>query len=309
MMAIHKVFIIVQKSLFITQAPMPKNQILTVEGHEIVIFSHQGEDFICLTDIMKSVDANQKIEKRMSNRGTIDFLGTWEAMHNPDFDYPAFGDIRTESGTTSFTISVTKRKETTKAIGIFARTGKFGGTYAHKDIAFEFASWLSPQFKLYILKEFQRLKEEEQKNMDLGWNIKRLISKANYRIHTDAIKENLSHTVLHQKYLYTNEAEILNIALFGMTSSERTSKNPKKAQKWNIRDDASVEELTVLSNLEVLNAEMIKNQISQESRQELLTQRASEQLRTLSKLGSIKEIKEKEETEKIKRLWTNKKLK
>ncbi len=288
---------------------MPKNQILTVEGHEIVIFSHQGEDFICLTDIMKSVDGNQKIEKWMSNRGTIDFLGTWEAMHNPDFDYPAFWDIRTESWTPSFTISVIKRKDKTNAIGIFSRTGKFWGTYAHKDIAFEFASWLSPQFKLYIIKEFQRLKEEEQEKMALGRDIKRLISKANYRLHTDAIKENLAHTVLHQTYLYTTEAEMLNIAVFGMTSTERAKQNPKKAQKGNIRDDASVEELTVLSNLEVLNAEMIKNGISQEKRQEILIQRASEQLQTLSKLWSIKKIKEKVETENIKKLWIKKSLK
>ncbi len=282
---------------------MPKNQIITVEWHEIVIFSQEWEDFICLTDIMKSIDDNQKIEKWISNRSTIDFLGTWEAMHNPNFNYPAFGEIRSESWNNTFTISVTKWKETTNAIGIFSKMGKFWWTYAHKDIAFEFASWLSPQFKLYIIKEFQRLKEDEQKNLSLWRDVKRLISKANYRIHTDAIKEILVNRTSKQTFLYATEAEMLNIAVFGMTSSKRAEENPKKAQNWNIRDDAGVEELTVLSNLEVLNAEMIKNLISQEKRLEILQIRAKEQLKTLSTLDSMKKLKEKQQLEEMKRLW------
>jgi len=285
---------------------MPKNQIITVEWHEIVIFSQEWEDFICLTDIMKSIDDNQKIEKWISNRSTIDFLGTWEAMHNPNFNYPVFGEVRAESWNNTFTISVTKRKETTNAIGIFSKMGKFWWTYAHKDIAFEFASWLSPQFKLYIIKEFQRLKEEEQKNLALWRDVKRLISKANYRIHTDAIKETLANKTSKQIYLYATEAEMLNIAVFGMTSSERANNNPKKAQNWNIRDDAGVEELTVLSNLEVLNAEMIKNLVSQDKRLEILKERAKEQLNTLSKLDSIKKLKEMQQFDEIKRLWHKK---
>lgn len=242
---------------------MSKNQIIKVEWHEIVMFSHEWHDFICITDIMKSVDANQKIEKRLSNRWTVDFLWTWEAMHNPDFNYPAFWELRMDAWSPSFTLSVTKRKETTNAIWIFSKLWKFGWTYAHKDIAFEFASRLSPQFKLYIIKEFQRLKDEEQKNQVLWRDIKRLITKANYRIHTDAIKDNLAiwiKNIKEQKLVYSSEADLLNMALFGMTSGERVKGNPKKSQNGNIRDDATIEQLTVLSNLEVLNAEMIKKQ-------------------------------------------------
>ena len=224
-------------------------------------------------------------------------------MHNLNFDYPAFGEVRAESGNHTFTISVTKWKETTNAIGIFSKMGKFWWTYAHKDIAFEFASWLSPQFKLYIIKEFQRLKEEEQRNLSLWRDIKRLISKANYRIHTDAIKEILVDKTSKQTFLYATEAEMLNIAVFGTTSSKRAENNPKKAQNWNIRDDAGVEELTVLSNLEVLNAEMIKNWISQEKRLEILQIRAKEQLKTLSTLDSMKKLKEKQQIEEMKKLW------
>lgn len=180
--------------------------------------------------------------------------------------------------------------------------GKFWWTYAHKDIAFEFASWLSPQFKLYIIKEFQRLKEEEQRNLSLWRDIKRLISKANYRIHTDAIKKILVDKTSKQTFLYATEAEMLNIAVFGITSAKRAEENPKKAQNWNIRDDAGVEELTVLSNLEVLNAEMIKNWISQEKRLEILQIRAKEQLKTLSTLDSMKKLKEKQQIEEMKKL-------
>ncbi len=285
---------------------MPKNQIIKVEWHEIVIFSKEWEDFICLTDIMKSVDGNQKIEKWISNRSTIDFLGTWEAMHNPDFNYSIFGNIRAESWNNTFTISVTKRKEKTNAIWIFSKIGKFWWTYAHKDIAFEFASRLSPQFKLYIIKEFQRLKEDEQRNLELWRDVKRLISKVNYRLHTDAIKDILAPKTSKQNFLYATEADLLNLSVFRISSAERAKNNPKKAKNWNIRDDASVEELTVLSNLEVLNSEMIKNEVSQEKRFEILQQRAKEQLETLSTLDSMKKLKEKQHIEETKKLWHKK---
>lgn len=284
---------------------MTKSQILTVEWHEIVVFSHEWNDFICLTDIMKSVDANAKVEKRMSSRSTVDFLGTWEAMHNPDFNYSMFGEIRSESWNNTFTISVTKRKEKTNAIGIFSKTGKFGWTYAHKDIAFEFASWLSPQFKLYIIKEFQRLKKDEQEKLAMGRDIKRLITKANYRIHTDAIKSILEPKVdLSKRYLlYSSEAEVLNIAVFGITSKDWAEQNPKKAKNGNIRDEANVAELTVLSNLEVLNAEMIKNNIAQDTRLNTLIERAKEQLETLWKLSSIKQLQEKSDKQILQNKW------
>jgi len=285
---------------------MPKNQIIKVEWHEIVIFSKEWEDFICLTDIMKSVDGNQKIEKWISNRSTIDFLWTWEAMHNPDYNYSAFGDIRAESWNNTFTISVKKRKEKTNAIWIFSKIGKFWWTYAHKDIAFEFASRLSPQFKLYIIKEFQRLKEDEQRNLELWRDVKRLISKVNYRLHTDAIKDILAPKTSKQNFLYATEADLLNLSVFRISSAERAKNNPKKAKNWNIRDDASVEELTVLSNLEVLNSEMIKNEVSQEKRLEILQQRAKEQLKTLSTLASMKKLKEKQQLEETKKLWHKK---
>ncbi len=287
---------------------MWKNQILTVNGHEIVIFSDKWSDYICLTDILKSVDWNQKIEKWISNRSTIDFLWTWEAMHNQEFNYSIFWEIRSESWNNTFTISVKKWVEKTNAIWMYATTGKFGWTYAHRDIAFEFASWLSPQFKLYIITEFQRLKTEEQKKLEWWWDIKRLISKANYKIHTDAIKENIwKLNPLTQKYVYANEADILNIAIFGITSSQWSKENPKKAKNGNIRDEASIEELTVLSNLEVLNAEMIKNEIPQEKRLEILRERAQEQLKILSNLESIKQLKEKQSIEQLKKLRNNKK--
>lgn len=270
-----------------------KSFVMDVNGHEIGIITQNDDDYISLTDIMKSVDANQKIEKWLSNRWTVDFLGTWEALHNPDFNYPEFGVIRNDAWVPSFTLSVLKWTQKTQAIGIFAKTWKFWWTYAHKDIAFEFASWLSPQFKLYIIKEFQRLKEDEQKNQSLGRDVKRLISKANYRIHTDAIKtaiEPLNIKPAVQRIIYASEAELLNIALFGCTSAEWAKEHPKKAKQWNIRDFASVSQLTVLSNIEILNAEMIKQWIDQEKRLATLSERVVEQLATFDKLASIKNL-------------------
>ena len=289
---------------------MAKNQILSVNGKEIVFFSQKDEDFICLTDIAKSAESDARVEKWMSNRSTVDFLGTWETMHNPDFNYNNFVELRSDSGNNTFTLSVSKWVRETNAIGIFSTQGNLGWVYAHKDIAFEFASWISPQFKLYIIKEFQRLKEEEQYKQALWRDIKRLITKANYRIHTDAIKDNiaLQMPISLQKQTYASEAEMLNVALFGQTSKERCTQNPKKCEVWNIRDDASVEQLTVLSNLEVLNAEMIKNDIPQQQRAEILQQRAKEQLATLTKLDSMKQLKEKYEIEKMKKEATKKHL-
>jgi hypothetical protein len=284
---------------------MIKKYIITVNGHEIALFSQKDQDFICLTDIAKSVDGWAKVEKWMSSRSTIDFLGTWEAMHNPDFLYEKFATIRSESWNNTFTISVKKRVEETNAIGIFSKMGKLGWVYAHRNIAFEFASWLSPQFKLYIIKEFERLKEDELQKQSLWRDIKRLITKANYRIHTDAIKDHLAVSLPTglQKWLYASEAELLNFAVFGMTSKDRSIQNPKKSETGNMRDDASIEELTVLSNLEVLNAEMIKNDIPQDKRAEILIQRAKEQLQTLQKLDSVKKIKEKQHIQELKKLW------
>lgn len=284
-----------------------KKNIMNVNGNEIVVVSLNGDDFISLTDIMRSVDGNQKIEKWMSNRTTIDFLGTREAMHNENFDLDSFLDIREDSGNHTFTMSVSKWRSLTNAKGIISQTWKFWGTYAHKDIALEFATWLSPQFKLYILKEFQRLKEIEQEKQALWWDIKRLISKTNYRIHTDAIQENIigwSKNIWKQRSIYAEEAELLNMAVFKTTSSEWAAQNPAKAKLGNIREDATVVQLTVLSNLEVLNAQMIKDGISQEERERKLTEIADTQLATFNKLSSMKELKTLESKEKnIQKIW------
>lgn len=264
------------------------------------MFSLDEEDFISLTDIMKSVEWNQKIEKWLSSRSTVDFLWTWETMHNPDFNIDSFLELRDEAWDHTFTLSVSRRKSLTNAKWIVSQTGKFWGTYAHKDIAFEFASWLSPQFKLYIIKEFQRLKEEEQTKEELGWDIKRLITKANYRIHTDAIQQNLISSNTHkgkQRKIYASEAELLNQALFWMTSSEWAKENPAKAKMWNIRDFASVDELTILSNLEVLNAEMIKAWMNIDERWEKLSEIAASQMAMFKKLSSIEKLKEIEKRE------------
>ena len=284
-----------------------KKNVMNVNGNEIVVVSMNGDDFISLTDIMKSVDGNQKIEKWLSNRTTIDFLGTWEAMHNEDFDLENFLDIRDESGSHTFTMSVSKRRELTKAKGIISQTWKLGGTYAHKDIAFEFATWLSPQFKLYIIKEFQRLKEDEQEKQALWRDVKRLISKANYRIHTDAIQDNImgsTKNIWKQRWIYAEEAEMLNTAVFKMTSVEWAKNNPTKAKLWNIRENASVAQLTVISNLEVLNAQMIKDGLPQEEREKKLIEIADAQLSTFDKLASMKQLREIENREKnTKRMW------
>lgn len=279
-----------------------KNNILDVNGNEILMFSIDEDDFISLTDIMKSVEWNQKIEKWLSSRWTVEFLWAWEMMHNPNFNIDKFIDIRDESWNHTFTLSVSKRKESTNARWIIAQIGKFWWTYAHKDIAFEFASWLSPKFKLYIIKEFQRLKEEESNKQKLWWDVKRIISKANYKVHTDAIQKNLIHkNSKNPKIIYASEAELLNQVLFWMTSSEWSNKNPSKAKLWNIRDFASVEELTILSNLEVLNAEMIKSWISLNDRWKKLQEIADSQREVFWKLSTIQKLKDIEKRENAKK--------
>lgn len=284
-----------------------KKNIMNVNGNEIVVVSLNWDDFISLTDIMKSIDGNQKIEKWMSNRTTIDFLGTWESMHNENFDFEKFLDIRDDSWNHTFTMSVSKWRELTKAKGIISQTWKFWWTYAHKDIALEFATWLSPQFKLYILKEFQRLKEEENEKKELGRDIKRFIVKANYRIHTDAIQAHIAQktkNIWKQRTIYAEEAEMLNMAVFKMTSADRAKQNPSQAKLGNIRESASVEQLTVLSNLEVLNAQMIKDWLSQEERERKLTEIADTQLATFWKLQSMKQLRNSESKKSnIKELW------
>ncbi len=250
------------------------------------------DEYISLTDIAKyknSQDANEIIRNWLRNRNTIEFLGIWERIHNDDFKPIEFDGFRKEAGLNSFTLSTQKWVETTNAIGLVAKSGRYGGTYAHKDIAFEFAAWVSVEFKIYLIKEFQRLKEEEQKQ--LGWDIKRNLTKINYRIHTDAIKENLIPKQLvpsQINYVYASEADILNIALFGLTAKQWSESNPNL--KGNIRDYADVYQLVCLANLESLNAHFIHENIPQAQRVTKLNEVAIKQMSILLSDNNMKRL-------------------
>jgi len=251
------------------------------------------DDYLSLTDIANSKDGEARaadiIKNWIRNRGTLEFIGTWEQIHNEDFKVVEFDHFKMQAGLASFVLSPGKWIESTNAIGIVVKAGRYGGTYAHKDIAFEFASAINPIFKLYLIKEFQRLKEDEQKQ--LGWDIKRNLTKINYRIHTDAIKENLVPKQLNSSqinYLYASEADILNVALFGMTAKQWSEANP--SLKGNIRDYADVYQLVCLANLESLNAHFITENISQEQRVQKLNEVAIKQMEILLADVSIKKI-------------------
>jgi hypothetical protein len=238
---------------------------ITVQGTEITILKVKDEDYISLTDMIRAKDGDFFIKDWLRNRNTMEFLGIWERLNNPNFNWGEFALIRNKSGLNNFKISVKEWVEKTNAVGIRATAGRYGGTYAHKDLAFEFGMWISAEFKIYLIKEFQRLKEYEQKQ--LGWDIKRNLAKINYKIHTDAIKHNLIPKELSKKeitHIYANEADVLNMALFGMTAKEWRDENNDK--KGNMRDYANVTQLVVLSNLENLNSEFIKQKMSQEER-------------------------------------------
>jgi len=258
-----------------------KNKKITVQGHKITVFSVQKQDFISLTDMVRDIENGLVlIEKWLRNKNTIEFLGIWEEIYNPDFNSPEFEGIKNQAGLNRFALSVKQWINKTNAIGIIAKAGRYGGTYANKDIAFEFASWISPKFKLYLIKEFQRLKEEEQKQ--LGWDIRRNLARINYRIHTDAIKENLIPSTLNKQqisHVYASEADILNMALFGKTAKQWRDENPK--EKGNIRDYANVSQLLCLANLENLNAVLIAEGLSQPERLTRLNQIAISQMRIL----------------------------
>jgi len=260
-----------------------KNKKIEVKGNEIVVVSVNEQDYISLTDIAKHKNQNATglvISHWLSTRYTIDFMGLWEKMHNPDFNVTEFSNIRNESGSNGFVLSSKNWINTTNAIGIISKAGRYGGTYAHKDIAFEFGSWISPEFKLYLIKEFQRLKENEQKL--LGWTAKRELAKINYRIHTDAIKENLIPKYLSKKQIsiiYANEADVLNVALFGKTAKQWRDENSDK--KGNIRDYANVSQLVCLANLENLNAVFINDALPQSERLIKLNQIAISQMKIL----------------------------
>ena len=260
---------------------------INVQNREIAVINFKEQDYICLTDIArhKSDEPNAVIGNWLRNRNTIEYLGLWETLYNPDFKPLEFEGFRRQAGLNAFTLSPSKWVKMTDAKGIVVKSGHLGGTYAHKDIAFKFASWISVEFELYLIKEFQRLKEEEQRQ--LGWSAKRELAKINYRIHTDAIKQNLipSKLTSEQKSLvYADEADMLNVAMFGMTAKQWRDANPRL--KGNIRDYAAINQLICLSNMENLNAVFIKEGISQPERLEKLNRIAIEQMKVLEGIGT-----------------------
>jgi KilA-N domain len=265
---------------------------LIVQGIEVHLTTREDEDYISLTDMVSKFDGGSTlIDGWLRNKDTIEFLGVWERINNPAFNSVEFDGIRLEAGTNRFRLSVKQWNQKVGGIGVIAKTGRYGGTFAHKDIAFEFGSWLSPEFKLYLIKEFQRLKEQESSAVGLDWNIRRALSKVQYKVHTDAVKEHLipkQLTGAQAGYVYASEADILNVALFGMTSKEWRVSNPKLT--GNIRDHATMEQLVVLSSLESQNAILIELHVSQKDRLEKLNKLARAQIVSLLENPSIKKL-------------------
>lgn len=279
------------------ETEMPNNSIKSVihaKDTDIAVISAVGkEDYISLTDIARyrSDEPKDVVKNWLRSKSTIEFLGLWEQINNPNFKGVEFDSFKNEAGANSFTMSPQKWINATNAIGIISKSGKNGGTFAHKDIAFEFASWISPEFKLYIIKDYQRLKEDEAYRLSIDWNVKRLISKANYRIHTEAVKDNLIPPDIskrQQGIIYASEADVLNVALFGQTAAEWRKANSKA--KGNMRDYATIEQLLVLANLESANAMFIENGMEQSERVVLLNQLAIKQMKTLSEAASVKRL-------------------
>lgn len=250
---------------------------MNVQSTVISVVTINDEDYLCLTDMIRAKDGDFFISDWLRNRNTLEYLGIWEQVYNPVFNYGEFAAIKNQSGLNRFKISVKEYVERTKAIGLMAKAGRYGGTYAHKDIAFEFAMWISPEFKIYMIKEFQRLKAEEQKQ--LGWTAKRELAKINYRIHTDAIQHNLipkEVTPAQASIIYAEEADVLNVALFGMTARQWREANPDL--KGNIRDYATINELICLSNMESINSVLINDGAQQSDRLVKLNQIAIQQM-------------------------------
>ena len=280
---------------------MQKNKVITVQNLPITISKEEIDDYICITDIAaaKSDDsrAADVVRNWLRNRRTLEFLATWEEMYNPNFKVFESEHFKKQAGLLTFTPSVSEWVEQTNAIGIFVKKGRYGGTYAHKDIAFEFASAISPVFKLYLIKEFQRLKEEENNLKKLEWDAKRFLSKNNYLIQTDAIKNYIIPNCNYKDDLqwlpYAEEADLLNVALFGFTAKAWRESNPELAKSSNVRDYATINELTVLSNLETHNAQMIREGKSKEERFQILKEIAEYQVQILSAADKISCIEEK----------------
>jgi len=270
-----------------------KQQSIIVQDRKISVMKVRDEDYISLTDMVKNFGDDVMIYQWMRNRNTVEFIGVWEQLHNPKFKGLEFDTFKKQAGLNSFSLTPKKWIETTNAIGFVSKAGRYGGgTYAHKDIAFEFGTWLSPQFKLYLIKEFQRLKEEENLRLEQGWDIKRMLAKINYKIHTDAVKAHLIPANISKNRInivYASEADVLNVALFGKTAKDWRDEN--KGKDGNIRDYADVTQLVVLANLEGINAELIRQGLSQPDRLLQLNQIAISQMQSLLGSSSVKKLK------------------
>jgi hypothetical protein len=271
-----------------------KKTTIDVKGTEIAVLTQGNDDFICLTDIarFKNPDRSDDLVRNwLRNRNTVEFLGVWERLNNPDFNSVEFDGIRMQAGLNSFVLTPKQWIERTGALGIVSSTGRYGGTYAHKDIAFEFASWISVEFRLYLIKEFQRLKEDENRRLSLAWNLNRTLSKLNYRIHTHAIKAHLippEITPAQAAITYATEADVLNVALFGQTAKQWRDANPKL--EGNMREYATVEQLLVLANIEGMNAEFIHMGLPQGDRLKRLNQIAIRQMQTLTAHTAVRQL-------------------
>ena len=269
---------------------MKKTGELDIRGTVVRVVKIGDEDYICLTDMLKAKDGEFFITDWLRNRNTLEFIGIWERVYNPSFNYGEFATIRNQAGLNSFKIGVQEFAQRTNAVSIISKAGRYGGTYAHKDIAFEFAMWISAEFKIYIVKEFQRLKAKEQELV--GWSAKRELAKINYRIHTDAIKENLIPATVSRSQMniiYAGEADVLNVALFGMTHQQWQAANP--TLKGNQRDYATINQLICISNMENINAVMINDGIPQPQRLKKLNEIAIQQMRILSEVEGRKCLK------------------
>jgi len=273
----------------------PRKATVNVKGTAITVLVQHEQDYLSLTDIARHKDAARTdylISNWLRNRNTIEFLGIWESLNNPDFNPIEFDGIKKAAGLNSFILTAKQWVEKTKAIGLVSKAGRYGGTFAHKDIAFEFATWISVEFKLYLIKEFQRLKEDENSRLSLAWNLNRTLSKLNYRIHTDAIQAHLippAVTPARAAMTYASEADVLNVALFGRTAAEWRRANTDK--KGNVRDFATVEQLLVLANIEGMNAELIHMGLAQGERLKRLNEIAIRQMRVLTATPAFKQIK------------------
>ena len=269
-----------------------KTNAIDVKGTRVAVVTSEDGDYISLTDMLRAKDGDFFISDWLRNRNTVEFLGIWESIYNPAFNYGEFATIKSQAGLNSYKISVKEWVEKTGAIGLKATAGRYGGTYAHPDIAFEFGMWISPEFKIYLVKEFRRLKEEENTRLQSGWNLQRTLSKINYRIHTDAIKETLippAITKTQTSLVYANEADLLNVALFGQTAKQWREAHPDA--EGNIRDNAPLEQLVVLTNLESLNAVFIRQGLSQAERLLKLNDIAIGQMRSLLADTHIQRLK------------------